>query len=1330
MAHALGLEIPAPNRMFARGGTGDGRCAAFFSLEPVWNMRMMCICGLSWAAHDRTLSLSPPVVVHQAPTPVSTTTSVVPAPFALQSVAPAPVALQRPVTAFSGLARPAAASVQLQRRISMQRQANESLGSTSPTTTARKKKRTAGPPRPYSEISTTVAGPSTLDDFALPVAETSATITVGILPKVLWTSDINDPIDLSPRYHWGSGQEIELAQRRLQRANLVFTVEVSTTGPIFEEIDVGFESHCLFNNIDYAPVPSSTVNDTPNGKAWVLTGPKGRSGARTWVEDPKLLTRFTFTLQALRALPFSYTPNNIGEGLFIFIDFGISLHPLILCSIPPCADPIMFVLTHALDVVSSILLFPPSRTIPLLSVLTDSEDEDIMMQFPEAEATIEEIVRQGFPPVVPQPAEDDKGLTLITDTSSTVTISTHYEFVNTYLNSQIVTRSVRRQRWQDDAAANTLPISNTTPFVASPLLVVASNTTPFVASPLLAVAMGLAPTSFKDHIISSDRGDDDSISITAASVDEGARTLIIRNSARSCVLKATGLLFLLHFLFIGAPIPASPFLFSTLFDGRKTASKFDSEFLSRFVSPHSFSLIKRFESVPLEQPLYISQLEECVEYQYLVNIPDVDPSLISVCRSREEHDGICGTIISFVTLGSVDIENHPDFLSVSDGFNVAIQPFGDQDRIHHLLEWFETPCRELLLVAYDRRIKSAADILAHLEFCESNPEENIWGENDEIVALINRFFTHYLTEPGHPADPDQVISALTSDIADADALLRANLFLSVVTGSSLLPLKPTWKVKWLLGLACCAHQGQLILLDYFRENKRALTIAEDTTGAIGWVNSHERVRDVFEEVQAELNGGSILAYLMANLTRWTTHSISFNRLQHLKAPTRQAAIIRRNDIIAAQVGAEKNKKKRKKMEDEAKKYCDLFDNPSFWKDLQTVADDIEPICYITNINQGEKTRADQVLLGFAGVYLHFKKHTDRAVATGMIKRIEKRWAAMDQGFFIMAMVLNPYERISRFGDQAGVSVFTLRTILIELYKRIKSRPPSGPLTPEQQATLDDEKQAKEAKVSQAFLKYMGIVGVFANFDEQKEDFRKLHGNNPVTVWEVMLSHPDIRELADFAILILGVAVNQGGNELDFSDFKIKRTRLRNRLTFEKTGKMSKVGASIRREHVAAGFVKPREGRKNHDESRVAGLIAVPQYADILENESESEDEAEERVSSRLVNSRAAWRKVYTSWAVEARLAEMEAEESDRNSDDELNSGSARPVAEPPAPARPGRWLPCPFSRLFGGVIPQSPARAPRKAFTQQQLLMELLAAEHSEEEPDDGELEGSGDDYE
>ncbi|KAJ7841641.1 hypothetical protein B0H13DRAFT_1649139, partial [Mycena leptocephala] len=53
-----------------------------------------------------------------------------------------------------------------------------------------------------------------------------------------------------------------------------------------------------------------------------------------------------------------------------------------------------------------------------------------------------------------------------------------------------------------------------------------------------------------------------------------------------------------------------------------------------------------------------------------------------------------------------------------------------------------------------------------------------------------------------------------------------------------------------------------------------------------------------------------------------------------------------------------------------------------------------------------------------------------------------------------------------------------------------------------------------------------------------------------------------------------------------------------------------------------------------------------------------------------------------------------------------------------------------LSQLFGGKIPQPPERAPRKAFSREELLIQLLAAEHSDEELDDQELEGSGDDYE
>ncbi|KAJ7114403.1 hypothetical protein C8R44DRAFT_795574 [Mycena epipterygia] len=67
--------------------------------------------------------------------------------------------------------------------------------------------------------------------------------------------------------------------------------------------------------------------------------------------------------------------------------------------------------------------------------------------------------------------------------------------------------------------------------------------------------------------------------------------------------------------------------------------------------------------------------------------------------------------------------------------------------------------------------------------------------------------------------------------------------------------------------------------------------------------------------------------------------------------------------------------------------------------------------------------------------------------------------------------------------------------------------------------------------------------------------------------------------------------------------------------------------------------------------------------------------------------------------------------------------------EPLAPGRSVRWLPCPLSRLFGGTIAKPPQSHSRRAFTEEERLMELLGAEHSDEELDDGELEGSGDDY-
>ncbi|KAJ7017101.1 hypothetical protein C8F04DRAFT_1406216 [Mycena alexandri] len=876
------------------------------------------------AVHPSSLS-TPSTTFTAAPAmpSVSTsTTTFAPAHQSLPVLQPA-----RPITAFTGLPRPTTASVQEQRRASIQRNlhGNRPSASASSSTTSSPSRRKSGPPRPFSNPAPALAS---LDDFGTPAAPTEATLTVGILPKVLDTSVHNNSLDPSPRYQWKGGADIEQVQRALKKANLTCTVEVSTTGPIFEAIDTGFRDHCRRHNLDFLDSPDS-VSDSPNTKPWVLLGPKGRAESRTWVEDPKSLTQFTFTLRSLQQLPFSYTPNNLGEGPFVFIAVRFrNLYGPIDCLFDPPQRLPNHVLTHKClgrrvlrPILASLagdpnptcrpLCTPQSETVGVTAahltvgvaaarptspdadvyMPTDSDDDEYT-EFPGADTLVDEMLIDHLVPPKAAPA---------------ITLSTVAENRTTQAPSSIVTRSIRRQQWQAEATAAIASVSPTV-----------SATAPFVAGPLLTAAMEMTPTSRKPRSFVGDGPMDltlkhmpgsgaNSLSawqihiqsavppiqdppahltITARSIDEGARVLIMhclwlfagrpsglkskelldeqfpsprpaidgplrsevalfglqveiasgigrgpRNEiigeaikilmadghywteregyqtlrlhpsrspipVRACVLKATGFLFLLHFIFIGAPYPASPLLFSTLFDGRQIASKFDVTFLSAFVSPHSLSLMKKIHRVPLDTRLYASQSSDCVEFQYMLNIPDFDPTMISSRRSQEEHDGVCASIVSFVTLGSVDIENHSDFGLLADGFNVVVNPFDDQDRPHHILEWFSIPCRPLLIDAFDRQIKSPADIISHLRFVELNPEEDPWGDNTHVVALITEFFTHYLTESGHPTDPDRVIDALVDgDVYSNDPLLRSTLFLSVLTGSTLLPIKPTWSIQ-------------------------------------------------------------------------------------------------------------------------------------------------------------------------------------------------------------------------------------------------------------------------------------------------------------------------------------------------------------------------------------------------------------------------------------------------------------------------------------------------------------------------------------------------------
>ncbi|KAJ6600160.1 ribonuclease H-like domain-containing protein [Mycena sp. CBHHK59/15] len=325
------------------------------------------------------------------------------------------------------------------------------------------------------------------------------------------------------------------------------------------------------------------------------------------------------------------------------------------------------------------------------------------------------------------------------------------------------------------------------------------------------------------------------------------------------------------------------------------------------------------------------------------------------------------------------------------------------------------------------------------------------------------------------------------------------------------------KRNYLILPSCWAHQIQLILGDYFKVNTFAARTAELATALIGWLNNH-------------------------------------GKLFRLEEPLQLAVMQSRGAIVTAQVGKAAGADKLA-FPEEANKFCTLIMDATFWSSLESLIEDIEPI----------------FLLSLVGMF-HMLEHPEPTIAAGMTKCLEKRWNDCDQPLFLLVLILNPFEQLSCFGPKACLNHFNCLHPLVSMYQRLKS-------CPDNTDTLV-ERSAKEDKISSAFLKYLSGTGTFADWKGDATSFEKKMGRDPIAVW-VVLSTPDIEELAQFAIMLLKIVVNQAGCERVFSDLKVKQTQCRNRLKLEKLDKMTKTGADIKADQRERGLIKLRDKHKVH-----------------------------------------------------------------------------------------------------------------------------------------------------
>ena len=121
-----------------------------------------------------------------------------------------------------------------------------------------------------------------------------------------------------------------------------------------------------------------------------------------------------------------------------------------------------------------------------------------------------------------------------------------------------------------------------------------------------------------------------------------------------------------------------------------------------------------------------------------------------------------------------------------------------------------------------------------------------------------------------------------------------------------------------------------------------------------------------------------------------------------------AVMQKQNAIIAAEVGAATGTKARE-LTVNAEHWCSVAKDRMFWEGLELIVGDLELICYAINIGQKDSTWADTILLSLVGNFLHFDEHPIKEVVKALSKQIEKRWKDCDQPFFLLCLVLNPFE---------------------------------------------------------------------------------------------------------------------------------------------------------------------------------------------------------------------------------------------------------------------------------------------------------------------------------
>ncbi|KAH7906211.1 hypothetical protein BJ138DRAFT_1223452 [Hygrophoropsis aurantiaca] len=260
--------------------------------------------------------------------------------------------------------------------------------------------------------------------------------------------------------------------------------------------------------------------------------------------------------------------------------------------------------------------------------------------------------------------------------------------------------------------------------------------------------------------------------------------------------KAFGFLSACHFLLYGAgPTPLSPFLWIAIILG-PDCIPFKLPFIAA-LEPSLAASLQTWMSLSADDPLPTRDPLSPLS-QFLISYLNLQPSMISQTRTTTEHDSWTQTFQAKCLLGHEDPWNHPEFLALKEGFDMALSPDSDDlTFIKAFKDAFGASYVPALVAAmYSREIKSPTMMLEHLDYeVAHNANDNTTGHWTHLFQIA---MTSYLMQPGHPerAMTLGLVSADAFEKDKTDQALRSRLLLQSATGSNLMPVNLEWKITF------------------------------------------------------------------------------------------------------------------------------------------------------------------------------------------------------------------------------------------------------------------------------------------------------------------------------------------------------------------------------------------------------------------------------------------------------------------------------------------------------------------------------------------------------